>query len=44
MMLPLLLLYEFGIFLSVGVYRRREKAEEEYEASLEPPAGSVERT
>lgn len=46
MMLPLVLLYEFGIFLSAGVYRRRAKAEreleEEYEASTEPPAGSVE--
>jgi sec-independent protein translocase protein TatC len=41
MMLPLILLYEFGIFLSVGVYRRREKAEKEYEASLEPPPGAV---
>jgi sec-independent protein translocase protein TatC len=44
MMFPLILLYEFGIFLSAGVYRRRAKAEQEYEASLEPPAGSVERT
>ncbi|MDX1647351.1 MAG: twin-arginine translocase subunit TatC [Longimicrobiales bacterium] len=46
MMLPLVLLYEFGIFLSAGVYRRRAKAERElekkYEASAEPPAGSVE--
>ncbi len=46
MMLPLVLLYEFGIFLSAGVYRRRERAEQEedskYEASLEAPAGSVE--
>lgn len=46
MMLPLVLLYEFGIFLSAGVYRRREKAErereKEYQASLEAPAGSVE--
>ncbi len=46
MMFPLILLYEFGIFLSAGVYRRREKAtreaEAEYEASLEAPAGSVE--
>lgn len=52
MMLPLILLYEFGIFLSAGVYRRRAKAEleaerereaeREHEASLEPPAGSVE--
>lgn len=46
MMLPLVLLYEFGIFLSVGVYRRRSKAdaeeELEYEASRVPPTGSVE--
>lgn len=46
LMFPLILLYEFGIFLSAGVYRRREKAERkreaEYEASLEAPAGSVE--
>lgn len=41
MMFPLVLLYEFGIFLSAGVYRRREKAEKAYEASLEPPDGSV---
>lgn len=45
MMLPLVLLYEFGILLSVGIYRRRREAEEEqekrYEASLEPPAGAV---
>lgn len=45
MMLPLVLLYEFGILLSVGVYRRREKAEaereQEYRASLEPPQGAV---
>jgi sec-independent protein translocase protein TatC len=43
MMLPLVLLYEFGIFLSAGVYRRREKADREYEASLEPPDGAVEK-
>jgi sec-independent protein translocase protein TatC len=42
MMLPLILLYEFGIVLSVGVYRRRAKAEKEYESTLEPPADSVE--
>ena len=45
MMLPLVLLYEFGIFLSVGIYRRKKKAEEEYErqyeADPEPPAGAV---
>lgn len=51
MMVPLILLYEFGIFLSAGVYRRKAKAEKqaekergkELEASLEAPAGSVER-
>jgi len=41
MMFPLVLLYEFGIFLSAGVYRRRAKAEKEYEASLDPPDGAV---
>jgi sec-independent protein translocase protein TatC len=44
MMFPLVLLYEFGILLSAGVYRRREKAEREegkHEASLEPPTGAV---
>lgn len=55
MMIPLIFLYELGIFLSVGVYRRREKrdaeweAEQEaerkarYEATLDPPPDSVER-
>ncbi len=46
MMFPLVLLYEFGIFLSAGVYRRRIRAEAEEEAvdatTLGPPAGSVE--
>ncbi len=50
MMVPLILLYEFGIFLSAGVYRRRAKAEKAAEkaaekthaASLEAPPGSVE--
>lgn len=45
MMFPLILLYEFGIFLSAGVYRRRSKREAELEAeyatTLDPPAGSV---
>jgi sec-independent protein translocase protein TatC len=45
MMLPLVLLYEFGILLSVGIYRRRSEADAEYEAkyesTLEPPAGAV---
>lgn len=47
MMLPLVLLYEFGIILSVGIYRRRQKAEEElekkYESSMEPPPESEEK-
>jgi sec-independent protein translocase protein TatC len=43
MMFPLVLLYEFGIFLSAGVYRRRAKAEKAHEASLTPPDGSVEK-
>lgn len=54
MMVPLLFLYELGIFLSVGVYKRRQKrmdqweAEREaedaaYAAKLEPPPDSVER-
>ena len=43
MMFPLVLLYEFGIFLSAGVYRRREKAEQELEARLEPPEHSVQK-
>ena len=54
MMIPLVFLYELGIFLSVGVYRRRAKrdaaweAEREaerakYDSNLEPPPDSVER-
>ena len=42
MMLPLVLLYEFGIFLSVGIYRGKKQREQEYEASLEPPPGALE--
>ncbi len=42
MMLPLVLLYEFGILLSVGVYRGRRKREQEFEASLDAPAGALE--
>ena len=42
MMLPLVLLYEFGILLSVGVYRGRQKAEREFEDSLEAPPGALE--
>ena len=41
MMFPLILLYEFGIFLSAGVYRRKAKTEKAHQASLEPPDGSV---
>jgi sec-independent protein translocase protein TatC len=45
MMVPLVLLYELGILLSMGIYRRRKEREEtdetRYEASLEPPAGAV---
>lgn len=51
MMFPLILLYELGIFLSVGIYRRRRKREREleeeyerkYSPSEEPPVGTVER-
>ncbi|MDH3206994.1 MAG: twin-arginine translocase subunit TatC [Gemmatimonadota bacterium] len=42
MMFPLLLLYEFGIFLSVGIYRGKRKRAEEYEASLDGPPGALE--
>jgi len=46
MMIPLVLLYELSIVLSAGIYRgrrRREReSEREYEASLDPPVGSVE--
>jgi sec-independent protein translocase protein TatC len=41
MMLPLVLLYELGIFLSAVVWRGKKKREEEYEAGLEPPAGAL---
>jgi sec-independent protein translocase protein TatC len=37
MMLPLVFLYEFGIILSVGIYRGKKKREEEYAAGIEPP-------
>lgn len=51
MMFPLILLYELGIFLSMGIYRGRRKraAEQEeadrlrYESVKEPPVGAVER-
>jgi sec-independent protein translocase protein TatC len=43
MMLPLVLLYELGIFLSAGIYRRRRIREEEpLEADPTPPEGVVE--
>jgi sec-independent protein translocase protein TatC len=42
MMLPLVLLYEFGILLSVGVYRGKKRREQEYEASLESASGALE--
>lgn len=42
MMLPLVLLYEFGILLSVGIYRGKKKRAEEAESSLDPPPGAVE--
>jgi len=51
MMFPLILLYELGIFLSMGIYRGRRKREAEqeeeyrkkYSPSPEPPVGAVER-
>ncbi len=51
MMFPLILLYELGIFLSLGIYRRRRKREEEleeeyrrkYAPSEQPPVGAVSR-
>ncbi|MDZ7780322.1 MAG: twin-arginine translocase subunit TatC [Gemmatimonadota bacterium] len=51
MMLPLVLLYELGIFMSAAIYRGRRKREAEleeeyrkkYEPSEEPPVGAVER-
>ena len=42
MMLPLVLLYEFGILLSIGIYRGKKKRAAEAEASLDPPPGAVE--
>ena len=42
MMIPLVLLYELSIFLSVGIYKRKAQREEDFEASLEPPPGAVE--
>ena len=42
MMIPLVLLYELGIVLSVGIYRGKRKRAEEYEAGLEAPSGALE--
>lgn len=42
MMVPLIMLYEFSIFLSVMVYRGKEKRSQEPEAQR-PPVASVER-
>ena len=42
MMVPLIFLYELGIFLSVLIYRGKVKREKELEADLAAPADSVE--
>jgi len=42
MMVPLIFLYELGIFLSVLTYRGKAKKEAELEAELEAPEGSIE--
>ena len=42
MMFPLVLLYELGIFLSVGIYRGKRKRAEEFESSLDGPPGALE--
>jgi sec-independent protein translocase protein TatC len=42
MMVPLVLLYELGIFMSVGIYRGKRKRAEEYEAGLESSPGALE--
>jgi len=42
MMLPLVLLYELGILLSVGVYRGKRQRAAEYEGSLDEPPGALE--
>ena len=42
MMVPLVLLYELGIVLSVGIYRGKKKRAEEYDAGLQPPPGAAE--
>jgi sec-independent protein translocase protein TatC len=43
MMVPMMILYEASIFISVAIYRRKEAAEEPsiLGASTEPPAGAV---
>jgi Sec-independent protein secretion pathway component TatC len=40
-MVPLVLLYELGIFLSVFVYKGKARREQEYESSLEAPPGAL---
>jgi sec-independent protein translocase protein TatC len=42
MMVPLIFLYEISIFLSVGIYRRKARREEDFETDHTPPPGSVE--
>jgi len=42
MMIPLVFLYELGIFLSVLIYRGKTQREKELEADLTPPQDSVE--
>ena len=41
MMVPLILLYELGIFLSVLVYRGKAKSEREYDSGLDAPTGAL---
>ena len=42
MMVPLILLYELSIVLSILIYRGKRRAQQELEADVEPPSGSVE--
>jgi sec-independent protein translocase protein TatC len=42
MMVPLVFLYELGIFLSVVIYRGKAQREKELEADVTPPADSIE--
>lgn len=42
MMVPLVFLYELGIFLSALIYRGKAQREKELEADLTPPPGSLE--